>query len=490
MNPNALATAGAIISSFAAIVGINAMSNAIAPLALTLDVPLYRMSAITSLYLVAQIASLPTLSLWLKNHSPVTVSRYASLIFLFASLLCASAKSFEGLAFARVIQGLASGIMIAVVPVIIKRYHDDDKHASLLSYFSVMGATAPILGPVFVGFLNSETVYLMFLLCAMLSLVGLILLHSPSTPLQKSEGRHYRHSDVVALFSLSLGLGVLIFTLDAGHDHGWLESPLIRVGFYSGAALFLAGVIHQANSQTPVLPIKLLFSPNVGGIILSGGVMGALIYGFMYLIPYYLTQALHASPEEILVVVLYTSIPQIALLPFFPLLRRHLSMSLILMIGGICVATSILMLSFITPLFTSDMFLLPQTLRAMGIPLCAMSLSLMLVCNSSHKDIGEASTLYATMRALGGAVSISATTAYTMHRHAFYAQSQFHPDATRSNTINHAWHYAFADSFSSLLVIFSLFALLVTLWKLVDMTKQKAAQFLVSHGFHGRAIKK
>ena len=53
MNSNTLATAGAIISSFAAIVGINAMSNAIAPLALTLDVPLYRMSAITSLYLVA-----------------------------------------------------------------------------------------------------------------------------------------------------------------------------------------------------------------------------------------------------------------------------------------------------------------------------------------------------------------------------------------------------------------------------------------------------
>lgn len=232
MNSNTLATAGAIISSFAAIVGINAMSNAIAPLALTLDVPLYRMSAITSLYLVAQIASLPTLSLWLKNNSPVTVSRYASLIFTLASLLCALSKSFEGLAFARVIQGLSSGILIAVVPVIIKRYHDDNRHATLLSYFSVMGATAPIVGPVFVGFLNSETVYLMFVLCAILSFLGLILLHSPSTPLQKNDDRHYRYSDVVALFSLSLGLGVLIFTLDMGHDHGWLESSLIRAGLY------------------------------------------------------------------------------------------------------------------------------------------------------------------------------------------------------------------------------------------------------------------
>jgi len=490
MNSNTLATAGAIISSFAAIVGINAMSNAIAPLALTLDVPLYRMSAITSLYLVAQIASLPTLSLWLKNNSPVTVSRYASLIFTLASLLCALSKSFEGLAFARVIQGLSSGILIAVVPVIIKRYHDDNRHATLLSYFSVMGATAPIVGPVFVGFLNSETVYLMFVLCAILSFLGLILLHSPSTPLQKNEDRHYRYSDVVALFSLSLGLGVLIFTLDMGHDHGWLESSLIRAGLYSGTVLFFAGVVHQANSQTPVLPIKLLFSSRVGVIILSGGIMGALIYGFMYLIPYYLTQALHASPEEVLVVVLYTSIPQLALLPFFPLLRRYLSMFLILLIGGVCVAISILMLSFITPAFTSDMFFLPQTLRAIGIPLCAMSLTLMLVSNSSHEGIGEASTLYATMRALGGAVSISATTAYTIYKHAFYAQSQFHPDATRSNTINHAWHYAFADSFSSLLVIFSFFALLVALWKLADVIKQKTAKSLVNHGALGRTLKK
>jgi DHA2 family multidrug resistance protein len=449
-----LALLGAIMGAFSAIMGINAMSSATDLLASSINAPSHRISSATSLYLVAQIASAPTALLWLKYGSPIKVSMIASLFFAGASVLCAMATNLDSFLLSRVAQGLSSGVLIALPPIIIRCYFKENEHKKGLAAYAFCGVMAPITGPVLVGGLSGETIHYVFYVCAGLSLIAAFLMQNTPKLLIKQPVQVTNLGNLFAMATFTIGLATFVYTLESGADLFWFESMYIRWGIIMSLILIVLAICHQITTASPLIPFRIALNRDLATILITSFGMGIAIYGFMYLIPYYLIKAHSSSPKEIMYIVLYSAIPQAILLPIFIKVKDNLPSVYLIAAGGICMTMGMYFLSGVNVLFEGDQFALPQLLRALGIPICVLSLSLLLIQKSPANDIAGAVVLQGLCRSLGGALSIATMTAFVQTRHSAYMQSQFH-NPTDDSVNEVAWQYAFSDMFSLLTGFFA-----------------------------------
>jgi DHA2 family multidrug resistance protein len=449
-----IALVGAIIGSFSAIMGVNAMSSATDLLAASINAPSHRISSATSLYLVAQIASAPTALLWLKYGSPIKVSMIASLFFAGASILCATATNLDSFLLSRVAQGLSSGVLIALPPIIIRCYFQECEHKKGLATYAFCGVMAPITGPVLVGGLSGETIHYVFYVCAGLSLLAALLMRNNPKALILQPAQVTSPGNLFAMATFTIGLAGFVYTLESGADLFWFESAYIRWGLIASLTLIVLAISHQLTNVNPLIPFRIALNKDLTAILITSFGMGIAIYGFMYLIPYYLIKAHASSPKEIMYIVLYSAIPQAILLPIFIKVKDNLPSVYLIAVGGVCMTMGMYFLSGVNVLFEGDQFALPQLLRALGIPICVLSLSLLLIQKSPANDIAGAVVLQGLCRSLGGALSIAVMTAFVQTRQSAYIQGQLHnPTTDRINEI--AWQYAFSDMFSLLTGFFA-----------------------------------
>lgn len=462
MNKEWLVVIGSIIAAFSAILGINAMSSASELLASSLSEPIYRMSSVTSFYLVAQIGIIPVTILFLKYVSPAKLTFYASISFATFSLLCAFSNTLEGLLIARVGQGLSSGILVSAPMIVFRSYLSAEDQPKALTLYALFGGLAPICGPMLTGFLTATSVHYLFLMCAALPPIACLLTFNAPEPRIKKSASETSPLNLLSLLMFTTGLGLFIYTLEIGHDLFWFESTTVRVQI--GCALFLISmsVAHQSTTKNPLVPFNLLINPRLMPVFLTSFAMGIAVYGFMYLVPFYLVQAHGASPKEVMYILMYSAIPQALLLPLFVKLRDNIPSRFLIVIGSILMTFAMYQLSFVNPFFFDDEFILPQLFRALGVPLCILSLSIIFLQKTKDDEVPGATTLISLSRALGGALSIAMATAFVQYRHSIYQQNQFGVAHGNQND-NALWHYAFGDMFSYLGLFFLLLTVVLIL---------------------------
>jgi DHA2 family multidrug resistance protein len=444
----------AFIGSFCSAMGINALSNATALLAGRFQSSLSEISPATSFYLIAEIAALPLLPVVVAKFGAPKLLKAALWGFLVGSMLCLFAPTLDLLLMGRIVQGFFGGLLVTTPLLIMKSDLPEDKQPLAMVAAGILAGFAPIVGPLLTATLNTDNVQLIFLLMSALIIIALFIYPKEAGPndLDSIDGdRAFPKTSVFAVFSFSAGLASIVWAIEHIQEWGAWNDVKFRMFLILGSAVILLAGLHQWRKKDALLPLLVLMQPKYTGILLSSMMMGVVVYGFLYLVPYYLIRVHGAGVEELFHVTLYATIPQLLWLPALLFLRGKLSPYTLVMLGtftGLCSVWQLTDLGFD---FGGHAWLLPQGLRAIAIPMIALPLGLLLIKLPSKEDAPALTSLYGLFRTMGGIVGVSGLTAYTESKQSQYAQViMMNPDSVTLNSgmmERSAWLYAFNDTF-------------------------------------------
>src|SRR4029079_4512974 len=119
--------------------------------------------------------------------------------------------------------------------------------------------------------------------------------------------------------TMAIGLSALQTVLEEGNKDDWFESPFI-VNLEIVAAVFLtAFVVIELTVQKPLVNLRLLKRRNFGIGVVVNVLVGFALFGTVYILPQFLGQVQRYNAEQIGVVLAWTGLPQLVLIPFVPL---------------------------------------------------------------------------------------------------------------------------------------------------------------------------
>ena len=120
-------------------------------------------------------------------------------------------------------------------------------------------------------------------------------------------------------------------------------------------------------------------------------------------------------------VLAWTGLPQLLLIPFVPRLMQRFDPRLIIGVGFTLFAASNFMNIYMTTDYATDQLFWPDVVRAIGQALVMAPLSAVATTGIEPENAGSASGLFNMMRNLGGAVGIAALQTFLTKREQYHS---------------------------------------------------------------------
>jgi DHA2 family multidrug resistance protein len=227
--------------------------------------------------------------------------------------------------------------------------------------------------------------------------------------------------DWFGIITMAIGLAALQTVLEEGNKDDWFGSPfIVRLSVISAVAL-TAFLWIELTAKKPLLNLRLLFRRNFGFGILANFLLGIALYGSVFILPVYLSRIQGYNAEQIGMVLAWTGLPQLLLIPLVPRLMQRIDPRLVIGIGFVLFAASNFMNIFMTADYASAQLLWPNVVRAIGQALVMTPLSAVATAGIEAENAGSASGLFNMMRNLGGAVGIASLQTFLTKREQYHS---------------------------------------------------------------------
>ena len=164
----------------------------------------------------------------------------------------------------------------------------------------------------------------------------------------------------------------------------------------------------ELTSKKPLLNLRLLFRRNFGFGVLANFLLGVALYGSVFILPVYLSRIQGYNSEQIGMVLAWTGLPQLVLIPLVPRLMKRFDPRIVIGVGFALFAASNFMNIYMTNDYAADQLFWPNVVRAVGQALVFAPLSAVATAGIEAENAGSASALFNMMRNLGGAIGIAA----------------------------------------------------------------------------------
>src|ERR1700755_1388575 len=217
-----------------------------------------------------------------------------------------------------------------------------------------------------------------------------------------------REGDWAGIVTMAIGLSALQTVLEEGNKDDWFGSPFIVKLLIIAAVALAAFLWIELTAKKPLLNLRLLARRNFGFGVLANFLLGVALYGSAYILPVYLSRIQGYNSEQIGMVLAWTGLPQLVLIPRGPRLMKRVDPRLAIGIGFALFAASNFMNIYMTNDCAADQLFWPNVVRAVGQALVCAPLSAVATAGIEQENAGSASALFNMMRNLGGAIGIAA----------------------------------------------------------------------------------
>jgi DHA2 family multidrug resistance protein len=230
-----------------------------------------------------------------------------------------------------------------------------------------------------------------------------------------------RQGDWFGIATMAIGLSALQTVLEEGNKDDWFGSPLIvRLSIIAAVSL-VAFLWIELTTDKPLLNLRLLARRNFGFGILANFLLGVALYGSVFILPVYLSRIQGYNAEQIGMVLAWTGLPQLLLIPLVPQLMKRFDARLIIGVGLVLFAASNFMNIYMTANYAADQLFWPNVVRAAGQALVMTPLSAVATAGIEAENAGSASGLFNMMRNLGGAVGIAMLQTFLTKREQYHS---------------------------------------------------------------------
>ncbi len=415
------AVIGSTLGAFMAVLNIQIVNASLADIQGAIGAGKDDGGWISTSYLVAEIVVIP-LSGWLAQV--FSLRRYLltnAMLFLVFSVACAFAANLEQMIVLRAIQGFAGGVLIPMAFTIIITLLPKPKQPVGLALFALSATFAPAIGPTIGGYLTEnygwEFIFYVNLVPGLL-MVGLLWASLDKAPMQLGM---LAKGDWAGIVTLAVGLATLQTVLEEGNKEDWFGSELIvQLSIVAAVSLTLFLII-EFRSANPLLNLRLFARRNFAFGILANTMLGIALYGSAFVLPIYLARIQGYNSEQIGMVLAWTGIPQLLLIPLVPRVMKLVDVRLLIAVGFALFAASNFMNVYMTGDYAADQLFWPNVIRAVGQALVFAPLSVVATAGIERENAGSASALFNMMRNLGGAVGIASLQTFLTKREQFHS---------------------------------------------------------------------
>jgi DHA2 family multidrug resistance protein len=416
-----VAVIGSTIGAFLAILNIQVVGASLADIQGGIGAGVDDGGWITTSYLIAEIIVIP-LSGWLANVFSLRVYLLTSTaLFLVLTAACAFAQTLGQMIVIRAAQGFAGGVLIPLAFTIIMTKLPRSQHPVALAIYAIAVIFAPSIGPALGGYFSDtfgwQSVFFLSLPGGFVMIAMLWYALEPAPP----QLHLLRQGDWVGILTMALGLGCLETVLEEGNKDDWFGSPFItRLAVVAVVSLGIF-IYVELKRSAPLLHLQLLARRNFGLGTCANFVFGFSMFGWIYLVPQYLSRMQGYSAQQIGGVMVWLGLPQLLLIPFIPKIMQRIDARWLVIVGFALFSGGSLLAMPLSDDFSGPEFLSSSLVRAVAQALTMAPLMAIAINGIESEYAGSASALFNAMRNMGGAVGIAVVQTFLTKREQFHS---------------------------------------------------------------------
>src|SRR6201988_3623804 len=415
-----IAVLGTVLGAFMAVLDIQITNASLREITGGIGSTSVEASWVSTSYLIGEIITIPLTAWWgrvfgVRLYLLVNVS-----LFLVFSGLCGTATELTQMIVYRALQGFTGGVMIPMSFTVINTQLPPSKRPVGLVLFGVTATMAPAIGPYIGGLLTDNYRWPMVFYVNLVPgavMLATILFAIDREPLNMPL---FLKGDWLGTVFMAIGLGSFIAFLEEGQNDDWFTSVFIQRCFTLAVIFIPLFIICELVSKHPVVNLRLLRIRNLALASVVNFLMGASLYGSVFLLPEYLEQVQQYSAKQTGESMVLIGLPQLLIFPFVPRLMKAFDLRLIVFVGALIFGGSCFLHIYMNPQFGGPQFQFANIVRALGQPFTIVPLSALATTGLMREQQGDGSALFNIMRNLGGSVGTALLSTMITQREQFH----------------------------------------------------------------------
>ena len=416
-----IAVGGALIGAFMAVLNIQITNASLPDIEGGIGTGGINGAWVITAYLIGEIIVIPMTDFLSRVFSLRRYLIVNTALFLCFSVACGQASSLSEMIVLRALQGFSGGVLIPLAFTIVVAMLPPSKRALGLAGFAITATFAPAIGPTIGGWLTDnygwQTIFYINIVPGIVMLAALIY----GLPRSAMQLGLLRRGDWIGIALMAIGLAALQTVLDEGTVYDWFDSPFIVRLSILAAIMLTAFMVVELTVKEPLVQLGLFKRRNFAFGTLGNFLLGFALYGSAYLLPQYLAASQGFNAQQIGEVMAWTGLPQLIVIPFVPLLMRHIDARLLVGVGLTIFAASCFMNLHLDVKYAAPQLLVPDITRALGQAITLTPLSAIAMVGISSAEAGSASGLFNMLRNLGGAIGTSALETFFTKREQYHS---------------------------------------------------------------------
>ncbi|MBU6146118.1 MAG: DHA2 family efflux MFS transporter permease subunit [Paenibacillaceae bacterium] len=401
-----------IIGVFMVVLDSTAMNVAISALidAFSSDIPTVQWT-ITA-YMLAQATVIP-LAGWLSDRFGAKRMFMMSLVlFVLASVLCALSTTVVWLICTRIIQGLGGGMLTPISMAMIYRLSPPEKVGQIMGIVGLPILIAPAVGPIVAGYFVDEcSWHWIFLLNIPVGILAFVLAWRilPTLPQKATEPL-----DRFGIMLAPLAFAALVFGISEG-GIDWTSVATIG-GIAIGICALIAFIWVELRVKTPpLLELRVFRSPQFSRAVCTQWFMQFVMFGVIFLIPYFMQRAMGSTALEAGLWTLPQALAAAVCMPIGGRLYDKIGVRPLIVLGLSAVCIGVVALTRITPTDDVTAFLFPRIMFGIGMGLSFISINTYLMQSCPHHLVSRVTSLTGAMQQVFSSLSIAVVSTMITH---------------------------------------------------------------------------
>jgi DHA2 family multidrug resistance protein len=372
---------------------------------------------VSTSYACANVVIIP-LSAWLGIRFGKKNYFLFSLVgFTVASLLCGFSQSLGMLIFARVVQGITGGGLLAKAQSLVFEAFPREERPMAQALFGLGVIAGPAIGPVLGGWLTDNLGWRwIFFINVPLGLFAVWLCFVLFPRDEKASSRKQTSVDWFGIGYLTVGLAAFQIMLEEGQQDDWFASSFIvwsAVCAVVGLGLFIH---RELTTEHPAVDLRILRFPSMVGGSIYSAILGMGIYGIMFAVPIFVQDFLHYTALQSGLVLVPGALASAVAMVAYGKIANRLPQQLLIGMGATLTACTGLLLMGINPGTGTHQLFWPLVVRGLGSVMMFMPLSIATLGPLPKKDIPAGAGFYSLTRQLGSSIGIALITTMLARR--------------------------------------------------------------------------
>jgi len=217
-------------------------------------------------------------------------------VFSLGAVMGGLSTNIDMMILARIFQGVGAGVVQPLAMVVMFRVFPPEKRGMAMGLFGLGVVVAPTVGPALGGvLLDVYNWHFVFFMAVPVAVVGIVLalIFVPG-----KEGQGPLPSfDWTGLVLVALFISFGLTGLSSGQQEGW-QTPIISVYFSISVISLCAFVWWELQAETPIMELRVFFDRKFAVAALVGMVLGAGLFGSIYIIPLFVQMVQGYSPTR------------------------------------------------------------------------------------------------------------------------------------------------------------------------------------------------